>query len=276
VAALTAALLVRFRRASPWSERLLAGGLALLGALYLRATPYFFLAAVPLVHRHAAAATSGSSRFTAQRLGAAALVGAAASLSWALGFEHLLPYRWGLGLDESAFPAAAAAAVERHALPGRLYNLYGDGGYLIYRLSPAVGVFQDGRLQAYPRAFMARINAQFDERDWPAIVAEYRVNTLLLPIVAAGRLAPREAWGMVFWDDTYCVLVRRTPQNAPLLARLEYRFFRPGVAAAAGRGQLAAVAREMERNQSERREPSPLVARELEDVRAQISRAAAN
>jgi hypothetical protein len=123
---------------------------------------------------------------------------------------------------------------------------------------------------------MARINAQFDERDWPAIVEEYRVNTLLLPIVAAGRLAPLEGWGMVFWDDRYCVLVRRTPQNAPLLDRLEYRLFRPGVPAAAGRDRLAALAREMERNQSERREASPLVARELDDVRARISRAAAN
>ena len=40
-------------------------------------------------------------------------------------------------------------------------------------------MFQDGRLQACPNEFMARINAQFDERDWPAIVEQYQVNTLL-------------------------------------------------------------------------------------------------
>jgi hypothetical protein len=273
--ALTAATLFRFRRASAWGDVLLAGGMALLGALYLRATPYFFLVAAPLLHRHATAAAAAGSRLTAQRLGAVALVAAAASLSWALGFERLLPYRWGLGLDDAAFPTAAAAAVERHGLPGRLYNLYGDGGYLIYRLYPGVGVFQDGRLQAYPREFMARLNARFDERDWPAIVEEYRVNTLLLPLFAAARLAPLDAWGMVFWDDSFCVLVRRTPQNAALLARLEYRLFRPGLEFPAGadpRG-LVALGREMERNQSERRRPSLLVARELEEVRAKISRA---
>lgn len=272
MAALTAATLCRFRRAGAWSDVLLAGGMAVLGALYIRATPYFFLVAAPLLHRHATAAAAAGSRFTAQRLGAVALVAAAGSLCWALGFERLLPYRWGLGLDDSAFPAAAAAAIERHALPGRLYNRYGDGGYLIYRLYPGVGVFQDGRLQAYPREFMARINAQFDERDWPAIVEEYQVNTLLLPIVVTGRLAPIGDWGMVFWDDSSCVLVRRTPQNAPLLSRLEYRLFRPGLAfpQIADSRRLAALAREMERNQSERLKPSPLVARELEEVRARI------
>jgi hypothetical protein len=136
-------------------------------------------------------------------------------------------------------------------------------------------VFQDGRLQAYPLEFMARINAQFDERDWPAIVEEYRVNTLLLPIIPAGRLGPIGDWGMVFWDDAFCVLVRRTPQSAALLSRLEYLLFRPGLAfseIADPRG-LAALAREMERNQSERLEPSPLIARELEEVRAKIDRA---
>jgi hypothetical protein len=270
--ALVAATLGRYRRASSWSEILLAGGMAVLGALYLRATPYFFLVAAPLLHRHATAAATAGSRFTAQRLGAVALVAAAGSLCWALGFERLLPYRWGLGLDDSAFPAAAAAAVERHALPGRLYHRYGDGGYLIYRLYPGVGVFQDGRLQAYPLEFMARINAQFDERDWPAIVEEYQVNTLLLPIIPAGRLGPIGDWGMVFWDDAFCVLVRRTPQNAALLSRIEYRLFRPGLAfpEIADQRRLDALAREMERNQSERLEPSRLVARELEEVRARI------
>jgi len=53
MAALTAATLGRFRRTSPWSEILLAGGMAVLGALYIRATPYFFLVAAPLLHRHA-------------------------------------------------------------------------------------------------------------------------------------------------------------------------------------------------------------------------------
>jgi len=272
VAALTAATLYRFRRASAWSEILLAGGMTVLGALYLRATPYFFLAAAPVLHRHATAAATAGSRVNAQRLCAIAVVAAAVSLCWALGFERLLPYRWGLGLDDSAFPAAAAAAVERHALPGRLYNLYGDGGYLIYRLYPGAGVFQDGRLQAYPREFMARINAQFDERDWPAIVEEYQVNTLLLPIVTAGRLAPIDAWGMVFWDDSSCVLVRRTARNTALLSRLEYRLFRPGLEfqEIADPPRNAALVREMERNQSERLKPSPLVARELEEVRAKI------
>ena len=61
----------------------------------------------------------------------------------------------------------------------------------------------------------------------------------------------------------------------PLLARLEYRLFRPGLAfpETADPRILAALAREMERNQRERLEPSPLVARELEEVRARISRA---
>jgi hypothetical protein len=122
---------------------------------------------------------------------------------------------------------------------------------------------------------MARINGQFDLRDWPAIVEEYRVNTLLLPIVSAGRLGPIDGWGMVFWDDASCVLVRRTPQNAPLLSRLEYRLFRPGwhfqeiqtPGASVRGGEMGAT----------RRAAGPaLVARELEEVRAKILRAGIN
>ena len=276
LATITAAVLLRARRTPVGSEVLLAGGTAVLGALYLRATPYFFLGCAPLLHRHAAAFAVAHSRAAAQRVGALALVAAVAMLSWALGFERLIPYRWGLGIDETSwYPAAAASAIERHALPGRIFNLYGDGGYLIYRLYPRYGVFQDGRLQAYPAEFIARVNARLEYRDWPRLVEEYGVNTLLLTFEALAPLAPIEDWGMVFWDDRYFVLVRRTPQNAALLSRLEYRLFRPGFdfQAIADPGRLAALAREMERNQDERIEPSPLVARELNEVRAKLGRA---
>ncbi len=269
--ATTVAVAVWRRRDMAMRDVLLAAGMGMLGALYLRATPYFFLAAVPLAHRLAAVAAETQGRGAARRLGALALIAAAASVTWASRGD----LRWGLGLDDSYYPVAAATAIERNALPGRLFNLFGDGGYLIYRLYPQVGVFQDGRIPAYPREFLARVNAGLGVRDWPRIVAEFGVNTLVLPREAVAPLAPAAQWGIVFWDDRWCVLVRRSAANDQILSRLEYRLFLPGLRPPQSlqATELAALAREMERNQGERQEPSPALARALEQVRARLGTA---
>jgi tetratricopeptide (TPR) repeat protein len=169
--------------------------------------------------------------------------------------DDLYTYRWGWGLDESYFPAAAADLLATGRLPGRLYNRYGMGGYLLYRLHPRVGVFQDGRLQAYPQDFMADFNTRFSFETWPALLEEYDVNTALVHRPRQEVLFRREEWGIVNWDDAWVLLLRRTPSTAELLAELEYRTFLPGVdiTAVTDDEVLGVMLREMERNQGERR-----------------------
>jgi tetratricopeptide (TPR) repeat protein len=182
------------------------------------------------------------------------IVLAAAALTWALGFDRLLPYRWGWGLDESDFPAAAADLLEKGGYPERLYNGYGWGGYLAFRLHPDVGIFQDGRTIAYPRDYLTRLNAGFSFGDWPALLREYDVNTALALRSEAERRFPSGEWGTVFWDDRWVLLVRRSPGNEDLLGEQEYRHFLPGAPLSFADGRnLELLAGEMERNQMERR-----------------------
>jgi hypothetical protein len=47
------------------------------------------------------------------------------------------------------FPVAAVNFLEQHRLPGRIFNSYSFGGYLIWRLYPRYRVFVDGRADVY-------------------------------------------------------------------------------------------------------------------------------
>jgi hypothetical protein len=49
------------------------------------------------------------------------------------------------------------------------------------------------RIPAYPPGFVARVNAALDAWDWPGIVAEFNVTTLLLPraVAAVARDRPQ-------------------------------------------------------------------------------------
>jgi hypothetical protein len=145
VAALTAAALWRFRRSSAWSEILLAGGMALLGALL--SAPRLFLVAAPL-HRHATAAARRL-EFTAAP-GRRRTGGRAGALSWALGFERLLPYQ-GLGSTMPSPPPRRRSA-RRCQTP--LPSLWGRR-VSIYQLYPAsacsrTGVSRPTRASSWP------------------------------------------------------------------------------------------------------------------------------
>jgi len=113
------------------------------------------------------------------------------------------------------------------------------------------------------------------------------VNTALVWSREAGHILPRREWAVVYWDKNYCVLLRRAPPHAPLLARLEYRHYLPWGDTVNMRDprELEALAAEMRRNERERGAPSATVAvglgsvlgmlRRDEEARAQFERAVA-
>lgn len=251
-----AALLARGARRD-WATLLPLAALAVLGFLYVRSTTSFALAAAPVVHRALASWGEGSrAARVAVRAGAAAV--ACAALLWTTTLDWRMPYRWGHGPDERRVPAAAADFLLANELPANLYNHYNQGGYLIFRLFPKIRVFQDTRYQPYPPRFLASLSEFHAGGELQRLYEEHGVNTALVRRGEYGLLYPADRWGVVFWDDEWCVLVRRAEPNRAVLDELEYRAFLPGSRNAAERNPmlLARAVTEMRRNNRERAAPS--------------------
>jgi hypothetical protein len=218
--ALCVLLLAARGRRQDWRDVLAAAGFGLLGTIWLRNGPYLFLATAPAAARMLAARAGGAPPPPRAHAFAGAAA-AAAAFVFALGFEQARGRLWGLGLDERVYPVRAADLLAGERWEGRLYNHFSEGSYLAYRLYPRAGVFQDGRVPAYPRAFLARLNAGFRAADWPAIAREFDVRLALVhPWEVHGYFDPA-SWGILLLDDRYCLLARRGAGNDGLLARRE-------------------------------------------------------
>lgn len=180
---------------------------------------------------------------------------AAGALAWTFLLDTRLSFRWGHGPDNRLFPVAAADFLLENRLPPPLYNDYNDGGYLIYRLHPAFGVFQDGRTSTYPGELFAALGDR-SGLGLLRLLRDQGVNTAVVHRDKYGTLFRDWEWGTVFWDDTTRLLVRRSAANEPLLRRLEYRICLPGRPLPSERDRLVVAVDELRRNQAERLEPS--------------------
>jgi hypothetical protein len=117
-------------------------------------------------------------------------------------------------LDEKVaevYPSGAAAVVEKRRYPGPLFNEYGWGSYLIWRL-PALKVSIDGRADLHgPRRIRRNVDTLAGLRGWEldadleaAKTVILRVNTALTSLL---RLDPR--FEQVHEDDVAAVFLRR-------------------------------------------------------------------
>lgn len=106
-------------------------------------------------------------------------------------------------VERERFPAAAVDFMNANGVKGELYNSYGWGGYLIWRLYPR-RVFIDGRADVYGDAFIEEFLRMYrGEAGWDRSFERYRVGTVLIEPDAplAMRLAQDPAWRRVYADD---------------------------------------------------------------------------
>jgi hypothetical protein len=258
--AAVAALALLRRDLRSFSTLLPLAALGAVGVLYVRGTTAFAMASAPALYAGLAGLAPPASPALRRRLlEALVAAAAAAAVCWAVLLDRGLTYRWGYGPDDELFPAAAASFILANDLPPNLYNGYTLGGYLIWRLHPRMGVFVDGR-GPYPPEFYRAATGSHDGAALRRLYDDYRVNTALVGSTEAAMLFPAGEWGVVFWDTGYAVLVRRTPANAALLARLEYRALLPGRPLPRDRTGLLQAVAEARRNQAERLRPDWSVA----------------
>lgn len=219
------------RRLTLWDTVLVVGAAAL-GLRFIRLTPLVALVAAPMVADRIGALIQ-------RGLDARAVVATALALGIAaspVSVRHLVT-----DLDTgpraleppAVFSAGAIAFIRQERLEGPSFNSNNLGGYLIWNLYPAVRVFQDSRLQAYPPShFAAILDAAGSQPAWNLLVANVDWAVLSLPrpnrLSGAGRF-PNEEWATVYWDEAIEIVVRRSGRHAAVASAREYRFLRPGI-----------------------------------------------
>jgi tetratricopeptide (TPR) repeat protein len=129
------------------------------------------------------------------------------------------------------FPQRGAEFIERENLPGEIFNTYGEGGFVSWRLGPYRRDYIDGRDTLFGLARIRRHNELLesapDSAVWEEEASTYNINTVLLPIAnldptrfaSLQNFCTSKAWQPVYLDEVSAVFVRRTPQTAELLQR---------------------------------------------------------
>jgi hypothetical protein len=109
-------------------------------------------------------------------------------------------------------PAGAVQYLRTHDLPGKLFNAYYWGGYLIYRLYPSQPVFIDGRADVYGDQLMERyVQVVTLQPNWRQILEQHDVRIVLVekdsPL--AVTLVDDAGWQEVYRGAVEQLFVRR-------------------------------------------------------------------
>lgn len=114
-------------------------------------------------------------------------------------------------VEAQAFPAAAVEFTRARSLPQPVFNEYGWGGYLIWKLYPTYRVNIDGRADVYGDVFIEEFLDTHDGGlNWKESLNRQSVRTLLLKPDAplASLLREDRSWQKVFEDNHAIVFVR--------------------------------------------------------------------
>jgi hypothetical protein len=120
------------------------------------------------------------------------------------------------------YPVAAVDALEKDLPPGRMFNQYGWGGYLVYRLWPREQVFIYGDAAVMGDSFLNEFQAVEVIRPSFRQTLDRRgvtwvIDSTDIPLLVA--LSQDPEWVRVHSDRLATVLVHRTPQTQAWLTR---------------------------------------------------------
>jgi len=113
------------------------------------------------------------------------------------------------------FPVRAVEYLETHAIPGPMFNNYGYGGYLVWKLAPGQGDFIDGRADVFERGGVLRdyMHITLLKPGAFAVLRGYGVRSCLLereePLATVLGALPE--WQRVYRDDHSVLFVRTDP-----------------------------------------------------------------
>jgi hypothetical protein len=127
--------------------------------------------------------------------------------------------------------------VVSRGITGRVFNEYGFGGLMIYRLSPAQKVFIDGRAAPYGDAFVKEYLKIFSGQEgWAEAFDRYEIDYVVCSRNAPIRqlLLQRGDFVSVYKDEYNSVLVKRIPRFESIIREATDSASAPEATGAAG------------------------------------------
>lgn len=173
------------------TDFLLVTGFAYMGLMAGRNVALFALAAPAVLTRHAVPLLQGWGRFWGFRVAAPSPTRRWQSkVNWfILGILSLVVILkvsliYPLSVNEDAFnnslPVEAVEYIRQEEPPGRLFNSYNWGGYLLWAL-PEYPVFVDGRTDLYSDEILGEwLNIMRADEGWEQVLDQYKVNLVLI------------------------------------------------------------------------------------------------
>jgi hypothetical protein len=128
--------------------------------------------------------------------------------------------RWGpytlmdAHFDAARFPVAAASFIERAGARDAVLCPDYWGGYLIYRLHPALMVVADDRHDLYGEEFFKSYLKMINlAPDWGEFLREHHVTRVLMPKRSplANILVESTGWNVLYQDDVALLFERASP-----------------------------------------------------------------
>jgi hypothetical protein len=153
---------------------------------------------------------------------------------------HGYPFRpgsrrpFGFGIVGN-IPVLAADYLEANRVGGNLFNSYGVGPYLIYRLYPTVRVAMDSRNDVYgEELFLEYQRALRDPSALDRMLRRLEATAVVLDWVGGKNLATARLlrqvgpWVPVYFDDAAIIYMRADGDRRDLVERDGYTFLDPG------------------------------------------------
>lgn len=127
-----------------------------------------------------------------------------------------------------AVPKDAADFLSDKDIKGNMFNEYGFGGYLIWRLYPGKKVFIDGRNldnEVYEEYAIVASASYGKEGSWEDILRKYRVSYVVTPpLLPKGEIYPlveklfeREDWILIYNDHLSLIFMQNSPENKAII-----------------------------------------------------------
>lgn len=130
------------------------------------------------------------------------------------------------------FPEKAAAFIEREKIPGRIFNSYDEGGFLVWRLGEQYQDWIDGRAVPFGQEIFARetqlMQSPPDSAEWQREADRFHISTILVSLARYDGLenfpvlrqfCASQDWRPVYLDEISAVFVRNLPETQALIQR---------------------------------------------------------